>query len=339
MMVWGGWSDPSPDTVGGRYDPVSDSWTPTSTVGAPSGRLAHSSVWTGGEVIVWGGCADESFSCSSPLDSGGRYDPGIDSWSPTSTVGAPDARRFHTAVWGAGTMIVWGGLRASGASGDGARYDPVSDAWTPVSLSSAPARRHSHSAVWTGTEMIVWGGEDNGTSNRTGGRYDPAGDRWSPTSTGSSAPVERSLHSAAWTGSEMIVWGGLSGTGRPETGARYCVAGSPSSSPGSTDGLRVARSVNGTDLDLAWNASCSGQATDYAVYEGVVGSWYSHSIKQCSTGGPTSTTLSPAGGDRYYLVVPLGPASEGSYGCDSTESERPRAPSACLATQNLAPCP
>ena len=135
----------------------------------------------------------------------------------------------------------------------------------------------------------------------------------------------------------MIVWGGMSGTGgRPDTGSLCCATVSQPTSPGSADGLTVAKTTSGTDLDLAWNG---GQATDYAVYEGVLGSWYSHDIKQCSTGGATSTTLSPAGGDRYYLIVPLGPAAEGSYGRDSTEIERPRAASACLAMQDLAPCP
>ena len=45
---------------GGHYDPVADEWTPTATVGAPAARGLHSAVWTGQEMIVWGGTYDNS---------------------------------------------------------------------------------------------------------------------------------------------------------------------------------------------------------------------------------------------------------------------------------------
>ena len=32
-----------------------DTWTPTNTTNAPSGRVDHSAVWTGTEMIMWGG--------------------------------------------------------------------------------------------------------------------------------------------------------------------------------------------------------------------------------------------------------------------------------------------
>jgi N-acetylneuraminic acid mutarotase len=336
MIVWGGLGAAGLNT-GGRYDPATDSWTSTSTVGAPSGRFDHSDVWTGSELIVWGGGPDFPWSAP-PTATGGRYSPATDSWAATSLSGAPGARRLHTGVWTGSEMIVWGGEGASGFLGDGARYDPTSDAWTPVSLLSAPSPRRDHAAVWTGSKMMIWGGESGVGLHADGGRYDPAGDTWSPTSAAAFVPTARALHTAVWTGTEAIIWGGR-GAGYPDTGARYCATGSAGSPPGSVDGLTVAGNVNGTDLDLAWNGSCSGQATDYAVYEGVIGSWYSHVIKQCSTGGAMATTISPDIGDRYYLVVPLGPASEGSYGGTSSGTERPPAASACRAAQDPAPCP
>ena len=42
-------------TTGGRYDPATDSWTATSTTSAPAARYYHTAVWTGSEMIVWGG--------------------------------------------------------------------------------------------------------------------------------------------------------------------------------------------------------------------------------------------------------------------------------------------
>ena len=32
-----------------------DTWTATTTANAPVGRIAHTAVWTGSEMIVWGG--------------------------------------------------------------------------------------------------------------------------------------------------------------------------------------------------------------------------------------------------------------------------------------------
>ena len=52
MIVWGGF--PGLDS-GGRYDPAADSWTATSTTNAPDGRFYHTAVWTGNEMIIWGG--------------------------------------------------------------------------------------------------------------------------------------------------------------------------------------------------------------------------------------------------------------------------------------------
>ena len=34
---------------------INDTWTATSATNAPSARWAHTAVWTGSEMIVWGG--------------------------------------------------------------------------------------------------------------------------------------------------------------------------------------------------------------------------------------------------------------------------------------------
>jgi N-acetylneuraminic acid mutarotase len=54
MIVWGG-AGGTLLNDGGQYDPVGDSWTATTTTGAPSGRAYHTAVWTGSRMIVWGG--------------------------------------------------------------------------------------------------------------------------------------------------------------------------------------------------------------------------------------------------------------------------------------------
>jgi hypothetical protein len=93
MVVWGGQKPPGTATLfntGGRYDPGSDVWTPTTTGDAPSVRHLHTAVWTGDVMIVWGGdegldsrtggayCACLSGAYYRDADGDGRGDP--DAW-------------------------------------------------------------------------------------------------------------------------------------------------------------------------------------------------------------------------------------------------------------------
>ena len=184
----------------------SQSPSTTAMAAAPQARYTHTAVWTGSEMIIWGG-SDRT----SSFNTGARYDPATDTWTPTSTANAPSARNTHSAVWTGREMIVWGGVSDPSSVGTGGRYDPATDTWQATSTVSAPTSRRDHTAVWTGTEMIIWGGVDpTGTdiTYQTGGRYDPTTDTWRATSV-DGVPSERALHTAVWTGKEMIVWGGI----------------------------------------------------------------------------------------------------------------------------------
>jgi N-acetylneuraminic acid mutarotase len=184
-----------------------DTWTATTTTNAPSNRPGHTAVWTGSEMIVWGGynLRAPTQIYGSTLNTGGRYIPSTDSWTATSTTNAPTARGSHTAVWTGSEMIVWGGY-LPGVTNTGGKYNPGTDSWIATSTTNAPTARGSHTAVWTGSEMIIWGGF-GGMNLNTGGRYNPTVDSWTATSI-TSAPDARSDHTAVWAGSEMIVWGG-----------------------------------------------------------------------------------------------------------------------------------
>src|SRR6266513_5868761 len=85
-----------------------DTWSPTSTANAPAGRGDHTTVWTGSEMIVWGGIVCSASNCGGS-NTGGKYDPTTDTWTPTSTTNAPAGRGDHTAIWTGTQMIVWGG--------------------------------------------------------------------------------------------------------------------------------------------------------------------------------------------------------------------------------------
>jgi len=101
--------------------------------------------------------------------------------------------------------------------------------------------------------------------------------------------------------------------------------------------LTVERQPGG-DLTLSWGASCVANDGDYAIYQGTLGDFASHAPMLCSTGGATTSTVTPAAGSTYYLVVPRNGSREGSYGIDSSSTERPASASACLV-QSIAACP
>jgi N-acetylneuraminic acid mutarotase len=228
MIIWGGWDGFDDLNTGGLYDPASNTWTSVSTADAPLARDSHTAVWTDSEMIVWGGF---SFESQAYLNTGGRYNPGENSWTATDISNAPPARAFHTAVWTGGQMIVWGGEVYPTPFNTGGKYDPTTNTWTMTSLANAPESRFHHSAVWTGSEMIVWGGTYFDATNQvllplnSGGRYVPVTDEWTATSL-TNAPDPRYYHSAIWTGSEMIIWGG-----GWNSGGRYCAQSGPTPSP------------------------------------------------------------------------------------------------------------
>ncbi len=170
---------------------TSDTWNPT-RLDELDVQSEHTAVWTGSEMIVWGG-AINTFKPA-------RYTPATDTWATVSTgANAPPQKDLHTAIWTGTRMIVWGGV--SGAPFNvGGRYDPVTDTWLPTSTGAGcPSARYAHTAVWTGSSMIVWGGSDGNAPVSTGGRYYTGSDPLTAASMGAGGPLPRSGHTAFWT--------------------------------------------------------------------------------------------------------------------------------------------
>ena len=190
-------------------------WVNGSSTGVPSARAGHSTVWTGTEMIVWGG----SGSSGTPLNSGGGYAADTDAWTTLTTVGAPAARSGHTTVWTGTEMIVWGGQGGSGNLGTGGRYSPNTLSWTGLSTTGAPEARQGHAAVWTGSGMIVWGGLNIAGLRNDGAIYDPANNTWTPLPT-EGAPEGRRGAVAVWGDNRLIVWGGEGESGDLATGGQ-----------------------------------------------------------------------------------------------------------------------
>lgn len=139
------------------------------------GREPAAVVWTGRELLVWGGASqwrrDRGYA------DGAAYDPRRGTWRRIPA--APVGHRIGAAiVWTGRVLLVWGGYVGRVATGDGAAYDPESDTWRTVAPSPLKARVFAL-AVRTGERVIVLGGR--GEADPFGhdvAVYDPGTDEW-----------------------------------------------------------------------------------------------------------------------------------------------------------------
>jgi N-acetylneuraminic acid mutarotase len=209
LLYWGGmdWLEGYLLNSGERYNPSTNRWSPMSEVNAPSPRFYPEVIWTGTEMIVWGGMDEEDYT-----KTGARYNPATDTWAPMATSGAPLVE-FPKTLWTGSKMLVWGGLDVEQWewSNRGALYNPQTNTWSAISRTRAPSARELPIVVWTGTEMIVWGGfDEDGLPNDTGARYNPETNTWSTMATVGSPDFwyDADLQPVAtWTGTEMLIWG------------------------------------------------------------------------------------------------------------------------------------
>jgi N-acetylneuraminic acid mutarotase len=212
-VVWGGGDADVLDTfiynTGGRYEPRSDSWSPMSTSGAPSPRYAPVAVWTGSEMVVWGGQTMTEF-----INNGARYDPVADVWRPMSASGAAVPGVVgNSGAWTGQVLMTSNGLQAG-------FYDPATDAWTAMPDPPAPTQLQGQVIVWTGRDLLVWGGTDFSKCLNSGLRYHPNTNLWTPMAA-TGAPQPRCVPHVQWDGAEMLVFGGYDGASFLADGAIY----------------------------------------------------------------------------------------------------------------------
>ncbi|MEZ0311398.1 MAG: Ig-like domain-containing protein [Myxococcota bacterium] len=230
-----------------------DDWLPTTML---QKRKRHTAVWTGNEMLVWGG-----HDGAAVIGTGARYDPETDSYRSISMVGAPSARQAHVAVWTGSEMLIWGGAAGAG------RYDPTNDTWS--ALAGGPTSRLEACTVWTGSEMIVWGGVTStvSTATNTGSRFNPATSTWQATST-TNAPSARTSPVCAWTGDRMIVWSGVNPSNVPlNTGAMY--------DPVTNAWTPIASSTSSVGTTYRESAAWTGTTmiTKAGIYDPAVNTW------------------------------------------------------------------
>lgn len=199
LVYWGGESEYG-DQVhddGAAFNPATGIWR-TLAASPLSPRSGAAAVWTGEEVLIWGGGQDAA-------GDGAAYDPAADEWRTIRD--SPLGPRIPVgAVWTGTEMLVWGSASRAAEAVDGAAYDPASDTWRD--LPPAPFPLNEASVAWTGEELIAFGALLDGnnwseTEHARGAAFDPATGAWRVLPP---YPFSPQASTAVWTGSELVVW-------------------------------------------------------------------------------------------------------------------------------------
>ena len=273
-------------------------WQPMAN--SPVGRIDHTAVSTGTELITWGGHNGSVF-----LNSGARFIS--DSWMALLSP-PPTERVEHTTVWSpnAGAMLMWGGRNAGTYLDDGARLNS-DNSWTPLAPPPAGSARSQHIAVWDTlrNRMIIWGGSNGMTMFDSGLIYDYNTNSWTPMNT-SGAPSARILPAYAIVGDYLIIWGGKDDVSALDTGARYHL---PTDTwyPMSMTSNPIARhrmgfTSNGSEL-IIWggrdNDSGTVRFNTGARYNPISDSW----IPMTTIGAPTPRDFTTIGWNGHYVIA------------------------------------
>lgn len=202
MIVWGGGTAPD----GAAFDVEKRTWTmlPDAPISA---RSDVSVVWTGTEVMVWGGR-----SSSGPVRDGALFNPMTRTWRllPAAPVAAREGPRSSTSA----SDFFFFGAETDLAAFDGARLSMGSLTWSPITSppGATLAPRGGLQAWASGERLFVWSGfvEDAGAPKffTDGAVYDPATAAWSSLST-KDVPGGRSRAMSVWTGKAALIWGGI----------------------------------------------------------------------------------------------------------------------------------
>jgi hypothetical protein len=193
---------------GGEAADRSPSWRALPRSPIP-GRLDASTVWTGREMIVWGGVTRTERGQVGPRSDGVAYDPATRKWhkiasSPPGVLGGGGP----AAAWTGRRMVVWTGNDSDGPAG-GAVYDPRTNTWRRLPKGPLGVRE-GYASVWTGRELLIFGGHTGDVSRPTAAAVNPATGSWRRLKALDVVSGLATVNGALWDGREAIVSGNLS---------------------------------------------------------------------------------------------------------------------------------
>jgi hypothetical protein len=154
LVVWSGDSDATEETGGAALSFADHTWRRI----APSPlspRVDPVLVWTGREVLVWGGHAVGAE--DDLLFDGAAYDPATDSWRALADRGWGALRDKTGVAWTGQEVVLVGVTSGPGADlvSDTFAFDPETDAWRPLPRSQLSSDRRATVAGWTGRRVVV----------------------------------------------------------------------------------------------------------------------------------------------------------------------------------------
>ncbi len=320
-IVWGGYvgNDISPSTTntGGIYTPSTNTWNTLSTTNAPSVRGEASSVWTGSQMLVFGGDDYIAGVTGSAYNTGGMYTVETNSWTSLPTTTAPAVRHDTFSVWTGEKMFVWAGKShdINTYYNTGGLYTPpassAKNSWTVTTITGAPGPRSYHSVVWTGSKVIVWGGNIGNAAYDDGAAFDSVTNSWSSLAS-LDAPTARFNHTAVWSGNKLLIWGGqLANSTVINSGGSYDIATNTWSEMTTTSALsaRWGHSAIWTGSRMIiWGGtdSLNQQQITGSSYNPVTNVWTSLAIAGAPTGRRNHSAIWSGsemiifGGGSYY---------------------------------------
>ena len=182
------------------FDPKLNKWKAVSLRGAPlDKRINNVLVWTGKEVLIWGG---SNYAGNKKMSSGYLYNPETNTWRRT----APSiiSERKSPAVLKIGKeIIIWGEFW--GKKMDGAAYNTETNTWRKIA--DCPFKQPKMNFVpyattfWTGKEGIFLGGNSVA--------YNPTTDKWRDLKMQYTGVTMISSNFNTWDGQKIFSTGGI----------------------------------------------------------------------------------------------------------------------------------
>lgn len=230
LMTWSGCTLGDSEPTEAR----SPSWRETTD--PPDSRFGPSvSVWTGTEILAWGGSIldpDRPRTTPGPPGSGTpedpnptllrdglAYDPAEDTWTRIPHAPVPPLRDT-VGAWTGEELLIWGDHRERDRptrtiESVGTAYSPQRDEWRH--LPAGPEGPSYREALWTGDRLVRMGDAPEFSGQAAAAAYDPDTDAWSRLPDSPSGKFDWSR--PVWTGDELLVLsdGGKLAAYSPET--------------------------------------------------------------------------------------------------------------------------